>query len=323
MSSERQTVTSSQMFAAGRPSAPARFRKAGTHRRARVPLEPYWFMAPAVIMLSTVYLGPMIYAVLTSGTHWVLTEPGSETIRAGLQNYQDVLGAASFWQAVKVTLLYTLTSVTLSLTLGTLLALLLDNELHFASFFRSIMLIPMVITPAVIAIFWKLLYEQEQGVLNSLLVAIGFSKVAWLGLDRAFLAMVIMDSWQNTPFFMLVILAGLQSVDSNLMDAARVDGANVFQRFRYVTLPHLVPYMLIAAAFRGIATMNDFDKIWLLTQGGPGEATTTITVYTYKIAFSSFDMGRTTAIALIFVVIVLVTSAPLLRHLFRTARRPA
>ena len=97
---------------------------------------------------------------------------------------------------------------------------------------------------------------------------------------------------------MLVILAGLQSVDQNLTDAARVDGANIVQRFRFVILPHLVPYMLIAAAFRGIATMNDFDKIWLLTQGGPGDSTTTITIYTYKIAFSAFDMGRTTAIAL-------------------------
>ena len=89
---------------------------------------------------------------------------------------------------------------------------------------------------------------------------------------------------------------------SNLTDAARVDGANIVQRFRYVILPHLVPYMLIAASFRGIATMNDFDKIWLLTQGGPGDSTTTITIYAYKIAFSAFDMGRTTAIAWIFVV---------------------
>ena len=316
-------MTSSLQTLGARPNMPTGVRKADAYRRARTALEPYWFMAPATVMLATVYLGPMIYAVLTSGTHWVLTEPGSENIRAGFTNYADVLGSESFWQSVRVTLLYTLTSVTLSLTLGTLLALLLDNELHFASFFRSIMLIPMVITPAVIAIFWKLLYEQERGVFNSLLTGLGLGKVAWLGLDHAFISMVIMDSWQNTPFFMLVILAGLQSVDSNLMDAARVDGANVFQRFRYVTLPHLVPYMLIAAAFRGIATMNDFDKIWLLTQGGPGDATTTITVYTFKIAFSSFDMGRTTAIALIFVVIVVLASSPQLRHLFRTARRPA
>ena len=290
------------------------------HGRGRPVLGPYWFILPAVVMLSTVYLGPMIYGMMASGTFWVLTEPGSEHIPAGFANYTDVLTSPSFWSAARVTLLYALTSVVISLTFGTALALLLDNELFFASVFRSILMIPMVITPAVIAIFWKLLYEQEAGVFNSVLTGLGFGKIAWLSLDHAFMSMVLMDVWQSTPFFMLVILAGLQSVDQSLMDAARVDGANIGQRFRYVILPHLVPYMAIAAAFRGIATMNDFDKIWLLTQGGPGDSTTTITVYTYKIAFSSFDMGRTTAIAWIFVCIVLVATSPLLIHLFRTSK---
>lgn len=281
---------------------------------------PYWFIVPAVVMLATVYLGPMLYGMMASGTYWVLTEPGSEHLSAGFANYTDVLTSASFWHAARVTLLYALTSVAISLTLGTALALLLDNELFFASVFRSILMIPMVITPAVIAIFWKLLYEQEAGVFNSVLTALGFGKVAWLSLEYAFMSMVLMDVWQSTPFFMLVILAGLQSVDHTLIDAARVDGANIGQRFRFVILPHLVPYMAIAAAFRGIATMNDFDKIWLLTQGGPGDSTTTITIYTYKIAFSSFDMGRTTAIAWIFVAIVLAATSPLLVHLFRTSK---
>src|SRR5262245_882128 len=281
---------------------------------------PYWFIVPAVVMLSTVYLGPMIYAMMASGTFWVLTEPGSEHLPAGLANYHDVLTSPTFWHAVRVTLLYALTSVVLSLTFGTALALLLDNELFFASFFRSILMIPMVITPAVIAIFWKLLYEQEAGVFNSVLTGLGLGKVAWLSLDRAFMSMVLMDVWQSTPFFMLVILAGLQSVDQNLVDAARVDGANIVQRFRFVILPHIVPYMVIAAVFRGIATMNDFDKIWLLTQGGPGDSTTTITIYTYKIAFSGFDMGRPTPIAWSFVCIVLAATSPLLIHLFKTSR---
>jgi multiple sugar transport system permease protein len=288
--------------------------------RGRPVVGPYWFILPAVVMLSTVYLGPMIYGMIASGTFWVLTEPGSEHIPAGFANYSDVLTSPTFWSAVRVTLLYSLTSVVLSLAFGTTLALLLDNELFFASAFRSILMIPMVITPAVIAIFWKLLYEQEAGVFNSVLTGLGLPKVAWLSLDRAFMSMVLMDVWQSTPFFMLVILAGLQSVDQNLTDAARVDGANIVQRFRFVILPHLIPYMAIAAAFRGIATMNDFDKIWLLTQGGPGDSTTTITIYTYKIAFSAFDMGRTTAIAWIFVCIVLVATSPLLIHLFKTSR---
>lgn len=116
-------------------------------------MGPYWFIVPAVIMLSTVYLGPMIYAMTASGTYWVLTEPGSENLPAGLANYSDVLSSPTFWHAVRVTLLYALTSVVLSLAFGTALALLLDNELFFASVFRSMMMIPMVITPAVIAIF--------------------------------------------------------------------------------------------------------------------------------------------------------------------------
>ena len=192
-------------------------------RGARPPgrplVGPYWFILPAVVMLSTVYLGPMIYAMTASGTYWVLTEPGSEYLPAGLANYADVLSSPTFWHAVRVTLLYALTSVVLSLTFGTTLALLLDNELFFASVFRSILMIPMVITPAVIAIFWKLLYEQEAGVFNSVLTGLGLGKVAWLSLDRAFMSMVLMDVWQSTPFFMLVILAGLQSVDQNLLEA--------------------------------------------------------------------------------------------------------
>jgi multiple sugar transport system permease protein len=116
-----------------------------------------------------------------------------------------------------------------------------------------------------------------------------------------------------------VILAGLHSVDDTVIDAARVDGTSRTQMFRYILLPHLVPYMLIAAAFRCIAAMGDFDKIWLLTGGGPGDRTTTMTIYTYKTGFSAFDIGRTAAIAWIFVVVVLTVSFPLLRYLFKTA----
>jgi multiple sugar transport system permease protein len=181
----------------------------------------------------------------------------------------------------------------------------------------------MVITPSVIGIFWKLLYEQESGVFNAVLHALGLPGVRWLGLNMALPSMVITDVWQTTPFFMLVILAGLNAIDSSLIEAGRVDGTTRWQSFRYILLPHLVPYMLIAASFRAIAAMGDFDKIWLLTAGGPGVRTTTITIYAYKTGFSAFDIGRTAAIAWIFVVIVLAVSAPLLRHLFRTAAADA
>ncbi|MFI5015392.1 MAG: carbohydrate ABC transporter permease [Hyphomicrobiales bacterium] len=281
--------------------------------------QPVWFILPALVVLAFVYAGPMLYALKASFTHWVLTDIGSENDPAGLSNYADVLSNREFWSAVRVTVTYAASSVACGLTLGTILALLLNLDFFWRSFFRAVMMIPMVITPAVIGIFWKLLYEEEGGVFNYFLGALGLPKAPWLSLDMALPSIIIMDVWQTTPFFMLVILAGLHSIDENQIDAARVDGAGHGQMFRYILLPHLLPYMLIAAAFRSIAAMGDFDKIWLLTSGGPGDRTTTITIFTYKTGFSAFDIGRTAAIAWIFVVIVLTVSAPLMRHLFKTS----
>jgi multiple sugar transport system permease protein len=277
------------------------------------------FVLPAGLVLVAIYLGPMLFALKASFTHWVLVMPGSENDPAGLENYTDVLHSQEFWTAVRVTITYAASSIAFGLLLGTSFALLLNLEFFWRGFFRSVMIVPMVVTPSVIGIFWKLMYEQENGVFNHILAAIGMPGIAWLSLDMALPSMVIMDVWQTTPFFMLVILAGLQAIDENLLDAAKVDGTSRWQMFRYILLPHLVPYMLIAAAFRCIAAMGDFDKIWLLTAGGPGDRTTTMTIFTFKTGFSAFDIGRTTAIAWIFVVIVLVVSAPLLVHLFKTA----
>ncbi|WP_342363872.1 sugar ABC transporter permease [Terrarubrum flagellatum] len=277
------------------------------------------FLLPAAMVLALIYLGPMLFALKASFTAWVMTSPGSEDIYIGGENYTDILASREFWSAVRVTVIYALSSIVCGLTLGTTFALLLDAEFHFRSFFRSIMIIPMVITPSVIGIFWKLLYEEDSGVFNAVLTSLNLPKVSWLNLDMALPSIVAMDVWQTTPFFMLVIFAGLQAMDRSMVDAAKVDGATATQLFRYITLPHLVPYMLIATSFRAIAAMGDFDKIWLLTGGGPGARTTTITIFAYKTGFSAFDIGRTTAIAWIFVVIVLVASSPLLYRLFKNA----
>ena len=279
-----------------------------------------WFILPAILVLACVDAGPMLYSLQASLTHWMLTDPGSESDPAGLSNYADVLTSPEFWAAVRVTVTYAVLSICGGLGLGLTFALLLNLEFYGRPVFRSIMMIPMVVTPVVVGIFWKLLYEQENGVFNWLLQAVGLPKVAWLGTGMALPSVVIMDVWHSTPFFMLVILAGLQSIDTGQLDAARVDGATRLQVFRFITLPHLLPYMLIAASFRMIAAMSDFDKIWMLTAGGPGDSTTMITLYAFQTGFSAFDIGRVAAIAWIFVVTVILVSSPLLYHLFRNAQ---
>jgi ABC-type sugar transport system permease subunit len=282
------------------------------------PSTAFWFMLPAGAMLAFVYAGPLAYAVHASFTAWSLTLPGSDKIYVGLENYQDVLGSREYWRAVTVTLSYALSAVLLELVLGTLFALLLNLDFFARGLFRSLMVIPMVLTPAVIGIFFKLFYEQESGLFNYYMEALGLPRLPWLGVELSLLSIVIMDVWQTTPFFMLIIFAGLQSIDENIVAAAKVDGASALQMLRYITLPFLTPYMLIAAAFRTIAAMGDFDKIFLMTSGGPGDITTTMSIFAFKTGFNAFDIGRTTAISLVFVVIVLVVSSPLLWQLFRT-----
>jgi ABC-type sugar transport system permease subunit len=287
------------------------------------PSAAFWFLLPAGTVLVSVYLGPLAYAFHASFTAWSLTVPGSDQIYVGLENYQDVLGSREYWRAVRVTLSYAFAAVLIELVLGTLFALLLNLDFFARSLFRSLMVIPMVLTPAVIGIFFKLLYEQESGLFNYYVAALGLPKLPWLGVDLSLASIVIMDVWQTTPFFMLIIFAGLQSIDENVIAAAKVDGASALQMLRFITLPFLAPYMLIAAAFRTIAAMGDFDKIFLMTAGGPGDITTTMSIFAFKTGFNAFDIGRTTAIALVFVVIVLVVSSPLLWSLFRatTAER--
>lgn len=289
-------------------------------RRWRRGHSALWFILPAIAVLVGVDLGPMIYSLHASLTHWMLTDPDSINDPAGLSNYVDVLTSADFWAAVRTTVIYAACSVAGGLALGTSFALLLNLDFYARAFFRSIMMIPMVVTPVVIGIFWKLLYEEQSGVFNWALTAIGLPRVPWLGPTEALPSCILMDVWHGTPFFMLVILAGLQSIDANQVEAARIDGARRVQLFRHIVLPHLLPYMLIAASFRVISSMSDFDKIWMLTGGGPGNATTTITLYTYQTGFSAFDIGRVASIAWIFVVIVIVVSSPLLYHLFRNAQ---
>jgi multiple sugar transport system permease protein/sorbitol/mannitol transport system permease protein len=300
----------------GREQAPARSRG----RAIRFP-RGLLFLAPALVVMLAVLAVPMGLALYYSFMGWSLIDPTSRDLFVGFSNYTDLFASGEFWTSVSVTLRYGITTVVFELILGTLLAVLLNVSFPGRSIIRTLFLIPMVITPAVIGIFWKLLYEQSSGVFNYFLGLVGIAPVPWLGLDFAFLAIVLADVWQASPFFMLVVLAGLQSVDEEIVGAARVDGASQLQLLRFIVLPHLVPFMLIASAFRLISTMGDFDKIFLLTLGGPGSVTTTMSLYAYKTGFQAFEIGRTTAIAWIFVVLVLAVSSPLIWYLFKMSEK--
>ncbi|MDX0016982.1 ABC transporter permease subunit [Sinorhizobium meliloti] len=286
-------------------------------RSKRTKRPGLWLMLPAAAAMLLAFGAPLIFSAWYSFTGWSLVRPASKSEFVGLSNYTRVLTDHEYWQAIGVTLTYAASAVTIECILGIALALLLNKQMFGRGIFRSLMLIPMVMTPAVVGLFWKLFFEESDGLFNYFLTAAGLPALPWLGVSMALISIVILDVWQATPFFMLIMLAGLQSMDRNIVEAAEIDGASRLQVFRYITLPHLVPYIMVAAAFRIIGALADFDKIYLLTFGGPGNVTTTVSLYAYNRGFKIFDIGQTTAISWLFIILVLTITAPLIWHLLR------
>jgi ABC-type sugar transport system permease subunit len=270
------------------------------------------FLLPAAFVLSAITLGPLLYSLFVSFTDWTLTVPGSERIFVGIANYQRIILDFSFWRAVQITLVFGLSSTAIELVLGVILAIMLNQEFAGRGIVRALVLIPLVITPAVIGMFWRLLYDDQQGVLNYFLLSVGLPRLHWLDHGLALPSLVLTDVWQWTPFIVLIVLSGLQSIDLDMVGAARIDGANARQIFRYLTLPHLLPYLLVGLFFRLLDALKEFDKIYLLTQGGPGNETTTVSVYAFDTGFRIFEIGKTSAIAWIVAIVSLVVSVPLL-----------
>jgi len=282
-------------------------------------LRGYLWISPAAAMLILVLALPMIYSLKASFTASSLLSPGSEQDFVGWSNYWQTLTDPEYRMAVVTTVAYAILAVSIELVLGTFVALMLNETFFLTPVLRSAWIVPMVVTPAIVGLFWILLYDETHGIFNYALVKLGFSPVPWLDVNHAFTSIVIMDVWQSTPFFALVMLAGLQSRNEEILEAARVDGASPLQCFYYLTISHLMPYMLIASSFRIIAAMGDFDKIYMLTAGGPGLVTTTLSIQTYKVGFNTFDIGRTAAMAWLFLLIVLIISGPLICYLGKTS----
>lgn len=277
----------------------------------------FWFILPAMLMMNVVMVAPLLYSLFISFTDWALSRPGSEGTFVGFANYWETLRSSAFWKSMQVTLSFALLSTIAELVLGTLFALLLDREFVGRRIVRVLVLIPMLLTPAVIGMFWKLLFEQQAGVFNFFAVSLGLERIAWLGVNGALASIVLVDVWQWTPFMALLILAGLQSVDREALEAAEVDGAAPLESFRYVVLPFLIPYMITGVLFRLTDALREFDKVYLLTQGGPGQETQTMSIFIFESGFKFFDVGRTSATAWIFTLLVLLILWPLLRYVAR------
>lgn len=273
-------------------------------RRRRV---GYAFIAPVFLFLCAVVVFPLSHAFWTS----LQRVRGLNSTFVGLQNYQHVLANDDFWHSLGVSLQFTGACVALHIAIGLGMALLL-NELRFArTALRIAFLTPWMVAPAVGATIWLWLLEPQFGVVNYLLQAAGILRapLAWLGEPLpAFASVVAVDVWRGVPFVMLLMLAGLQTIPREQYEAAAMDGANAWQRFRYVTLPNLRYLLVVASTLDIINTVRHYDIIGVMTAGGPAGATEVLPVLLYNTAFRGNRFGEAAAIGVLLLLIVLAFS---------------
>jgi multiple sugar transport system permease protein len=238
----------------------------------------------------------------------------------GLGNYSSILHDHAFWGSIQNTVVFTVGSVAAKLIIGTTIALILNEALPLRAIWRSIVLLPYAMPTLVSVLVWKWMYNDVGGVFNYLLhqTHLRSAPTYWLeDPSKAMQSVIAVNVWRGFPFFVITILAGLQAVPQELYDAAKVDGAGIWARFWKVTLPGILPVMAVVTLFSTILTFNDFSIIWVLTRGGPGNATDVLATLTYKVAIPGLELGKGVAVSVLMLPILVVLILMLNRFISR------
>ncbi|MBK9088540.1 MAG: sugar ABC transporter permease [Holophagales bacterium] len=278
-------------------------------RRARH--ERVLLLLPVVLLLALVVGVPALRVVLLGFTRTELAD-GVVSSWAGLATHARTFADGRFLSALRNTAVFTSLSVSLEVTLGMALALLLDRSFRGRGALRAVVLVPWALPTSVMALAWAWIFHDTFGMANDLLSRLGLieAPVAWLARPAtAMAALVVADAWKTTPFVALILLAGLQAVPSEVLEAARVDGAGSWQRFRRITLPLLVPSLVVATLFRSIQAWGAFDIVYVMTGGGPGGSTETLSLYAFQSWFRYLDFGYGAAIAVQGMLVALLLAA--------------
>jgi len=276
---------------------------------------PYLLVAPALAVLIALSIYPLLYAIKVS------FQIGSgATARWSFANFARLAHDGFFLAALGHTFIYAAFALTLEFLLGLALALLLDRPLRGRGAFRAALLIPMMLPPVVAGVVWRLMLNPNFGAINGTLKGAGLDTGAltWTASPRlALISVIAVDIWQWTPFMLLILLAGLQAIPQEPYEAAMIDGSTWWQTFRYVTLPLLKPAILIALLLRTMDLLRVFDQIFILTEGGPGFATETASLYIYRTAFRFSDFGYAAAMSFVLLALTNVISFSYIRLLQR------
>lgn len=275
---------------------------------------PRFLVLPAFIAAFVLTQLPFLVTIYYSFQHWDLLKPGDQHF-AGFENYVTVFSGSDFFASLTATVLITGSAVILSVVFGLLIALLLNRTFRGLGLARTLLITPFLMMPAAAALIWKwAFFDSNSGIINWLLGVVGISPVAW-NTDLPIVTIVTVLAWQYTPFMMLIILAGLQSQDQSIMEAAQVDGAGPFRIFRSMTLPHLRPYIELSALLGTVFLLQIFDPVHIMTKGTGG--TKTLPYLLYERAFIGLNVGEAAAFGVITVIITIIVASVALRLLFK------
>jgi multiple sugar transport system permease protein len=275
------------------------------------------FIMPTMVILVLMNIYPLFYSLYLSFTEYSVIK-GEAPKWIGFKNYVDILSDPKIWHNFAITGRYTVISVMLQMLIGFGLALLLRDKFKGSGIITTLILIPMMLSPVIVGVFWKLMFNPLYGIVNYL---IGYTDPnnapEWLGHPvLALWAIVIVDVWMWSPFVMLLCLAGLSAIPDYLYEAAAIDRAGPWFVFRRITLPQVMPLLLIAVLFRTIEAIKQFDLVMGITGGGPGNSTETISVRLYREAFQGqFDTGLSCALAYIVLIVIIAISNIYIRQL--------
>lgn len=262
-------------------------------------LKGVWFILPAVVTLLVLITYPLIYGAYIS---FFDTNLITKWDFVGLKYYIDIFSNSEFLNRILLTLHYTFWVVVGHFIIGTGLALILNMKLKGITVFRVILILPWLFPEVVVGLLWKWLFNPLYGLFNAVLMNWGWidDPVSWLGNEQtAFAAVIVVSIWKGFPMVMMLLLAGLQSIPEDVYEAAKIDGCTRSTAFRYVTLPALMPVMVVTLILDTVWWFKHFTMIWILTQGGPGNATNVVSIDIFKQAFDFFNFGKASAMAIL------------------------